>query len=153
MKRFGKAVFLVKDCRGQSLVEFALVSLALVMFLFGVVEMCRLVLVYTTIANAARAGVRYATVHGTDNSVSVTAVQGVVNGFLSAATVYTPNATVNVCYASSLATYTSCTSSSGSPGAPGTAVTVSISYPYNPLTSYFPFNVNLASTSQGVIAF
>jgi hypothetical protein len=117
------------------------------------VEMCRLVLVYTTISNAARVGVRYATVHGSDNSASVSTIQGVVNGYLSAATVYTPNATVNVCYATSLSTYPACSSSAGSPGAPGTAVTVSVSYPYNPLTGYFQLNVNLASSSQGVIAF
>lgn len=141
------------DRRGQSLVEFALISLMVVMLLFGVVEMSRLVLVYTTIANAARVGVRYAIVHGSNNSASLSAVQGVVNGYLSAATVYTANATVNVCYATSLSTYTSCTSSSGSPGVPGTAVTVSVSYPYNPITSYFPIHVNLASTSQGVIVF
>ncbi|MFL6414941.1 MAG: TadE/TadG family type IV pilus assembly protein [Bryobacteraceae bacterium] len=142
-----------RDCQGQSLVEFALVSLALVMLLFGVVEMCRLVLVYTTISNAARVGIRYATVHGFNNSASLSTVQGVVNGYLGAATVNTANATVNVCYAASLATYTACSSSAGSPGNPGTAVTISVSYPYNPLTGYFPINVNLSSTSQGVIAF
>jgi Flp pilus assembly protein TadG len=123
------------------------------MLLFGVVELCRLVLVYTTIANAARAGVRYAIVHGTDNSALASSVQGVVNGYLGAATVYTPNAHVYVCYASSLATYTRCLSNSGSPGSPGTAVTVTVSYAYNPLISYFPINVNFSSTSQGVIAF
>jgi hypothetical protein len=65
---------------------------------------------------------------------SVSTIQGVVNGYLSAATVYTANATVNVSYATPLSTYTSCSSTTGFPGAPGTAVTVSVSHPYNPLT-------------------
>jgi len=153
--RLDRILSRARDSRGQSLVEFALVSLGLVMLLFGVVELCRLVLVYTTISNAARVGVRYATVHGSDNSASLSTVQGVVNGYLSAATVYAPNATVNVCYGASLSSYTACPSSAGSPGAPGTAVTVSVSYPYNPIISYFSsFSlINLASTSQGVIAF
>jgi Flp pilus assembly protein TadG len=151
--RLKRIIHRVRDSRAQSLVEFALVSLGLVMLLFGVVEMCRLVLVYTTISNAARVGVRYAMVHGTNNSASVSTIQGVVNGYLSAATVYTPNATVNICYGASPSSLTSCSSSSGSPGAPGTAVMVYVSYPYNPLTGYFPLNVTLASSSQGVIAF
>jgi hypothetical protein len=118
------------------------------MLLFGVIEMCRLVLVYTTIANSARVGVRYAMVHGTDNSVSVSTIQGVVNGYLGAATVYAANATVTVCYASSISAGCSQT-----PTAPGTPVTIRVSYPYNPITSYFPINVTLSSTSQGVITF
>ncbi len=151
--RLSRVVGHGRDSRGESLVEFALVSLGLVMLLFGVLEMCRLALVYTSIGNAARVGVRYAIVHGSDNSASVSTIQGVVNSYLNAATVYTPNATVNVCYAVSLTSFTACPSSSGSPGAPGSAVTVSVSYPYNPLTGYFPLSVNLASTSQGVITF
>jgi Flp pilus assembly protein TadG len=142
-----------RSSRGQSLLEFAFVSLSLVMLLFGVIEMCRLVLVYTTIANAARVGVRYATVHGSNDSASVSSIQSVVNGYLSAATVYTANATVNVCYDTSPSTSDSCTSSSGSPGVPGTGVTVKVSYPYNPITSYFPIHVTLSSTSEGVITF
>lgn len=132
----------IKDTRGQSLLEFALVSLALVMLLFGVIEMCRLVLVYTTIANAARVGVRYATVHGANNLASTSTIQGVVNGYLGAATVYTANATVSVTYPDT-----------GSCNNPGCHVQVSVSYPYNPITTYFPINVTLSSTSQGVIAF
>lgn len=58
MRRLRSSATPARHHRGQSLLEFAFVSLGLVMLLFGVVEMCRLVLVYTTIANAARVGVR-----------------------------------------------------------------------------------------------
>jgi Flp pilus assembly protein TadG len=152
--RFSGIFYKARDSRGQSLVEFALVAFGLVMLLFGVVEMCRLLLVYNTIANAARVGVRYATVHGPNNPPG-TSVASVVNGFLGAATVNPATTTVNVCYAASLSTYPACSSSAGSAAgsSPGWAVTVSVSYPYNPLTGYFPFNVNLASSSQGVITF
>ena len=147
MKRLRRVAVAARDRRGQSLVEFGLVSLTLVMLLFGVIEMCRLALVYTTIANAARVGVRYATVHGTDNSVTVPTIQGVVNSYLSAATVYAVNPP-KVCYASFI--YTNCPQT---PTAPGTPVTVQVSYTYNPITSYFPIHVILSSTSQGEIAF
>ena len=132
---------LPKNSSGQSLIEFAFVSLGLVMLLFGVVEMCRLALVYTTIANAARVGVRYATVHGSDNPVSRRAIKRVVDGYLRAATVYTPTDTVTTAYPDAGCSNRGC------------HVNVTVSYPYNPLTSYFPTNVNLSSTSQGVVAF
>lgn len=138
--------------RGQSLIEFALVSVALVMLLFGVIEMCRLVLVYTTVANAARVGVRYATVHGTNNSVTCSQIASVINNYLAAATVQTGTAS---CVSSSpCPPGPACiTVSPQTPGAPGTTVTVTVTYQYNPLITYFPINLNLASTSQGVIAF
>ena len=37
--------------------------------------------------------------------------------------------------------------------APGQPVSVSVIYPYDPLTAYFPLRVRLGSVSQGVIAF
>jgi hypothetical protein len=41
----------------------------------------------------------------------------------------------------------------GASNAPGQLVSVTVIYPYDPLTSYFPFRVRLGSMSQGVIAF
>ena len=131
------------ETNGQTLVEFSLSVLMLVMLLLGVFEMCRMVLVYTTISNAARVGVRYAMVHGSHNSVSTTNIQTVVKDYLGPGTVNTSNVTVNVNYPDT----GNCTN-------PGCHVTVSVSYPYNPFTTYFPISsVTLSSTSQGVIAF
>ena len=49
---------------GQALVEFAVSAFLLVMVLLSVIEMTRFLLVYTALDNAARAGTRYAIVHG-----------------------------------------------------------------------------------------
>jgi hypothetical protein len=58
--------------RGQAVKpswSLAVVALMTVIMLLFVVEMGRMVLVYTTVANAARAGVRYAIVHGSSRAV------------------------------------------------------------------------------------
>jgi Flp pilus assembly protein TadG len=126
--------------RGSSLVEFSLVAFLLVMLLIGVVELCRMVLVYTTVANAARAGTRYAIVHGSDNTATAAQVRTVVQNFLSAAPVNLANATIpDPVY--------SCAD-------PGCTVEVTVTYQYDPFTTYFPIaGINLGSTSKGVITF
>jgi Flp pilus assembly protein TadG len=137
----------IKDTRGEGLVEFGVVAFLLMMTIFGVVEMCRMVLVYTTVANSARIGVRYAIVHGSDSAVTTSQIQSVVNDYLRAGTVTAANATVTVTYPDPVGAATSgCTD-------PGCRVTVAVSYPYDLLSSYFPLNVTLGSTSQGVITF
>lgn len=50
--------------RGASMVEFILVIQLLLVVIFGIVECGRLMLTYSTLAKAARAGTRYAMVHG-----------------------------------------------------------------------------------------
>lgn len=139
---------LMRSERGSSLVEFSLVAFLLVMLLVGVVEMCRMVLVYNDVSQAARAGARYAIVHGADNLASTTDIQTVVTNFLSAAPVNTANAglTINVNYPDTIGIAT-CKN-------PGCRVQVTVTYPYDPFVTYFPISgVNLSSTSEGVITF
>jgi Flp pilus assembly protein TadG len=124
--------------RGQALVEFALCVFLMLMLLIGVVEMCRMVLVFNTLSDGARIGTRYAIVHGSNNSVTTAQIQSLVRSFLTG--VNTSNVTVTPTYPDG------CTK-------PGCHVTVTTSYPYDPFTSYFPISVNLGSTSQGVITF
>ena len=50
--------------RGSTLIEFALVGLLFLILLLSFVEFGRMLLVYNSVANAARAGVRYAIVNG-----------------------------------------------------------------------------------------
>lgn len=134
--------------RGSSLVEFALVALLLVMLLIGVVEMCRLALIYDDVTQAARAGVRYAIVHGSDNPASTSAIQTIVDNFFSSAPAGTP--TVAVSYPTPTG-FAGCGSTSMIPGCP---VQVTVTYTYDPLESYFPLGgINLSSTSEGVITF
>jgi Flp pilus assembly protein TadG len=139
------------DC-GQNLVEFSLISFMFIIVLFGVVEMGRMVLVYTTIANAARAGARYAIVHGGDRTGSgvngpsgpgsTTQIQTVVKNFASAGLLNTSNLTITVSYPN------------GNNYA-GSKVDVTVSYTYDPLISYFNtiLNTVFGSTSEGVITF
>jgi Flp pilus assembly protein TadG len=139
------------SARGQTLVEFSLVAFMAVMLLLSIVEISRMALVYTTVANAARTGARYAIVHGATRTGSgVDAPSGpapnppqvvtVVKNFASAGLLSTSSLIVTVDYP-------------GASNAPGQLVSVTVIYPYDPLTAYFPLRVRLGSTSQGVIAF
>jgi Flp pilus assembly protein TadG len=142
---------------GATMVEFALVAFLLIMVFFGVVEMSRLILVYTSIADAARAGVRYAMVHGGERtgsgstgpsgpssgtSCTCPEVQTVVNNYASVGLLNPANVTTIVTYpdSSNLA---------------GSKVKVSVQYTYDPLVSYFNPSLvtTLSSTSEGVITF
>ena len=143
------AVRRLRSSEGGTLVEFSLTVLMLLMLMFGVVEMGRLVLVYTTIANSARAGARYAIVHGGDltsgasSSTDQTAVKTVVKNFASAGTLQLADSNITVTYPNSNSNLA------------GSTVTVTVVYTYTPMLGYFNtlLNVSLGSTSQGVITF
>lgn len=138
--------------RGQALAEFSIVSLMVCILTLAVFEMGRVILVYTTVANAARAGVRYAVVHGSSRasgagssnasgpSANPPQVLTVVDDFASAGLLTPGRLVITVSYP-------------GGSNAPGQLVSVTVSYPYDPLSSWLPFKVNLGSTTQGVIAF
>jgi Flp pilus assembly protein TadG len=134
------------DDRGHYLVEFSFSILPLLILIFGVVEVSRMVLVYNTVAHAARAGVRYAIVHGSDSSVSKSQIQTIVTNFLSVAPMNAASVTPTVTYEQKGTPAADCTN-------PGCKVTVSVSYTYDPLTTLAPLSVNLSSTSEGVIVF
>ena len=137
--------------QGDSLVEFSLVCLMFIILLFGVVEIGRMVLVYTSIANAARAGSRYAIVHGADRTGSgvngpsgpgsTTQVQTVVQNFASVGLLDTSRLVIAVNYPNG--------------NSVGSTVSVTVSYPYDPFVTYFNpmLSTTIATTSQGVIAF
>ncbi len=133
---------------GQTLVEFAASAVIAVVLLLSVVEFGRMVLVYTTINNAARIGVRFAMVHGSDNATTTSAIQSVVNNYLSAAAIDTSTATITVAYPG----YTAlgCAASGTGPGCP---VKVTVTYPYQAMIPYLPISVTLGSQSEGVITF
>ena len=138
--------------RGQALVEFSLVALMTVLMTLFIVEIGRMLLVYATVANAARAGVRYAIVHGSSRAAgsatddasgptsNPTQVLTVVKDFAGAGALTTGLLIISVTYP-------------GASNAPGQSVVVSVVYPYNPLTTYFPKTFRLGSSAQGVIIF
>ena len=146
----GRSTFTRRD--GQGLFEFAVVTLLTVIMLLFVVEMGRVVLVSTTVANAARAGVRYAVVHGNSRAAGTTVnnasgpgnnpaqVVTAVTNFASAGPLTTSLLIVNVTYP-------------GASNAPGQSVNITVVYPYDPLTNYFSHTLRLGSSAQGIIVF
>ena len=137
--------------RGSTLIEFSIVSLLLFTVVFATIEFNRMLLIYTAVANAARAGARYAIVHG--NSRSGTGVDGasgpgstsqvvtVVQTYAGASPLNPSRLTINVTYPNSS-------------NAPGSLVRVAVSYAYDPFTwSTLPLAVNLGSQSQGIIEY
>jgi Flp pilus assembly protein TadG len=137
---------------GQGLFEFAVVALLTVIMLLFIVEMGRIVLISVTVANAARAGLRYAIVHGSSRATGVTAdsasgpgsnpaqVLTAVSNFASAGPLTTSLLIVNVTYL-------------GGSNAPGQAVNITVVYPYDPLTTYFSRTLRLGSAAQGIIVY
>jgi Flp pilus assembly protein TadG len=145
----------LKENDGATTVEFGLITVLLVIVLLSVVEMGRMVLVYTTMANSARAGARYAIVHGGDRTGSgatgpsgpgcttgCAQINTVVNAFAQGGLLNTANLTTTVGYPDGTNTV-------------GSRVTVTVSYTYDPMIRYFSTILNkpLGSTSQGVITF
>lgn len=138
--------------RGQGLVEFTLVAVMTFIMLLFVVEMGRTLLVYTTVANAARAGVRYAIVHGSSRAAGAATndasgpgnnpaqVVAVVKGFAGAGALTTSLLVISVTYPNSS-------------NAPGQPVNISVVYPYDPLTTYFSKTLRLGSASWGIITY
>ena len=125
-------------------------TLVLLMLIFGVIEIARIFLVYTTITDAARQGVRYAITHGTppagpsttgtatntDVSNMQTAVQTVVQSFLAPGTVNINSAGLTITTTFPNKSCTGGTACSGT--TPGNLVQVTVSYPYDLLISYYP---------------
>jgi Flp pilus assembly protein TadG len=140
-----------RDEHGQAAIEFSLVVLLMVIVVFGVIEVGRLALIYNTLADAARAGARYAIVHGSYSGSpsglgNTSAVETQVTNITSIAglsvtpTVSYPNAGTG--------------DSSGN--LTGDRVSVTASYSYVPvigLAAFTPLQVTLTSTSEGRICY
>lgn len=133
--------------RGQSLVEFQAVILLVLTMTFGVVETGRVLLAYVVLADAARAGARYAVVHGSRASApsGPGCTSGTAPDVVSAAQVVTDAAALSaasfaVCYAAGNQT--------------GDTVTVTATYPFTPLVPLIPLgSFTLSSASSARICY
>ena len=137
---------------GQSLVEFSLTAFLISLTMLFVLEIGRMLLVYTAIADAAREGVRYAIVHGSSRatgsgqsnargpSANPAQVVTVIDNFAATGPLTISRLVISVTYP-------------GSSNAPGQTVNVSVVYPYDPFVTYFPATLRLGSASQGVIEY
>jgi Flp pilus assembly protein TadG len=107
---------------------------------FGAIEMDRLLLAYTSVANAARASVRYAAVHGYFNPTTTSEIQTVAKNFVNMGLIDPSTVTASVSYSNVNHTV-------------GSSVSVTVQAPYAPFTSFFPLNVRLKSTSKASLTF
>ncbi len=138
-----------KRREGATLIEFALVALLLCFMLFVFIDFGRMLLIYNGIANSARAGTRYAIVHGANRTGSgmegpssnadSTWVQTVVKNFASSAALNPNDVNVTVTYTPS--------------NNIGDLVEVTVTYPFSPFVGYFPLSINMRSRSRGIIAY
>ena len=71
------------DQRGQAMVEFALVFLFIFFLFIAMMQFILLMYAYTTLADAAKDGVRYAVVHGTGTGVNLCSGPGTPPGSVS----------------------------------------------------------------------
>jgi hypothetical protein len=130
--------------------------------IFAGIEFDRMVLVYTAIAESAKAGVRYAIVHGnnrtgltgtepqcgpSDNPAPVVAlIKGVASsGVLDTALLTNANCATSTSQGICV-TYPNGANRTGDP------VVVRVVYPYDPFVA-LPLRVNLSATARGIIAF
>ncbi len=125
---------------GQTLVEFCICALLLLMLVFGIVDLGRGVYAYNTIAGASREGVRYAIVHGANSGAPVgptandATLTSVVQGF--AIGLQTSNLTVLSNWPNGNAT--------------GAVVNVTVGYRFQPATFFFR-TLGLTNHSSAII--
>ena len=145
--------------RGSTLIEFAFVLIPLLAIVFGAIEVDRLLLVYTSLGNAARAGVRYASVHGfyQDGPINDTTtgnIGQVVKNFAGLGALDASRLTVTQSCSNDTGAYVHVCYEDGNDNI-GSRVSVRVSYPYDPFTSFFPSfaTLTISSTAKSAIAF
>ena len=106
---------LPEESSGQSLVEFAMIVVILMLMVVGICEFGRVLNIYQVITNAAREGARLAALP--QGFTTAAAVQTRVNDYLTTAGIDTSKATVTI-------------GGSGVDGGTGTQVSVTVSYPF-----------------------
>ncbi len=159
-----------KTCRrpGHTLVEASLVIGTVLLFLFGILEYGRYLMVLNVADNAAREGARYAVVN-TGNNTTSSQVQAVVNAAMAGTTNNIQNYTVNVftvdmteIYNTSTGQYlypstanlTAKASSNWNDAQFGQAIAVQITGTYNPILPSFlhlpsmPVNITCIMNSE-----
>lgn len=134
--RSGVRRFVFGDDRGAAMVEFALVvSLVFLPMVFGIIEFGRFIWTKTMITAAAREGVRYAIVHGTQ-SPSVADSAAVADYVIGRTKL------------SGIVVHPSWADSKD----PGDTAIVTVTYTYTPVVPIMS-SKNLSSTSRQIISF
>jgi len=97
LMRFVSRLACIRDIRGTSAVEFALIAPMFFLAMFGTIDFGRAMWAYSTIESAATEGARYAAIRGSNKLFPATAteVKTFVAGRAYALDVNTGNVTVN----------------------------------------------------------
>lgn len=137
--------------RGQGQIEFMFVIVLFLLTLIGTFEFCRLLLSYTTLANASRVAMRYASVHGSSNGsgyvTTATEVEGVVQDFIKGSLIECRKGPGN-CPRMTVAT----TWPQAGSNAPGSPVVVEVSYQYRPFV-LLPMETTLNASVNGIVTY
>ena len=153
------------DDRGSVLVEFAIVFIIAMTFLFGIFDFSRFVYVSHFVSGAAREGARYAIVRGSTwggtacastTTFSCNASAGNVSSFVQSVTppgISTSSLTVATTWPGTAPSgaATACSTGNGA-NSPGCLVQVQVSYPYKFMFPFLPTTTyTITSTSAMVI--
>ena len=135
-----------KGEEGATLLEFAVSSAVLFLFLFGIFAFCAALYSYNFVSDAAREASRYAMVRGSsctgfsDCSITSAQVQSYVRA-LGYPGINTSNLTASRTFSAS--------------GVPGSTVTVTVTYNFTPLIPFWSQSgkaLQMSSSSQMVIS-
>lgn len=75
-----QATAILRQERGATLVEYALVVSIFIVFVLGIMEFARITFAYNTLANAAREGARYGIIHASDTAGVESATRALSTG-------------------------------------------------------------------------
>ena len=131
---------MIRNEKGQGIVEFSLILFLFMMMVLGIFEVGRLFLQYTAVANAAQEAARYASLHGTS---CTTAVNTPCNS-ITQSDIET--------YAVDHAAITGVTATAVWPGTPdpGTTVTVTVTSTFEPLLAFVGDAFSTATGSSSI---
>ena len=159
----GRTVF---DEQGSTLVEFAVVLVVLLTFLFGIMDFARYLYTYHFVCNAAREATRYAIVRGSTSGSTACASATTFGCNATAANVtsYVQSITPRGISPSALTVTTTwpgtgpagaataCDTTNGN-NSPGCLVVVQVSYPFKFILPFLPKSTwGMTSTSQMAIS-
>lgn len=139
------------DTRGSVAVETALGFMVVMAMVLGIMECCMMAYTYGVLEDAAREGVRYASVHGSDSSSCSGPSTGC--GDPTAANVVTDVTAYAGNYAGNLGGMTVTVTYPDAASTATSRVQVAIAYTYQPLFNYPGMSHLLQVSSQGRIMF
>jgi len=153
-----------RDERGAEVVEFSLSALVYLAFVIGFLELCMVLFMLNSVAEASRQGARWASVRGTASSVTTNGVTSCSNPHISTCPAQASdiqsyidklpgmsaaNATVTVNWCNADGT-SGCTTSESN-ATPGHIVKVKVSYKFATVPYVRNAAITLSSTAEKVI--